>query len=356
MAITIRTEKQAARLRKLSVLDGVKVYTKLRQDVTKAGILERDYRYYTLIIFFSFAGFATSVFMVFTTTSYPLLFLWLLVLSFFTVQLAGLLHDSGHRAIFTSTRNNDLMGILSATAIGMIHEEWRVKHNRHHANPNVEGVDTDIDIPLLSFTKERFASKSGLAKMLAPYQVFFYYPIGILLAFSLRYNGIEYYIKYFSLKNALLMVLFAISLFLWFVMPFFVFSLPKALFVEFVSLSFTGFYAWNIFAPNHKGHPYLEKGIKFSFLEHQIMTARNVNGHFLTDLFYMGLNYQIEHHLFPNCPRNKLKLISPYVKKLSRQLKLDYESVSVLGAARIILKELSSVAEIGKRPLPAKAR
>ena len=86
------------------------------------------------------------------------------------------------------------------------------------------------------------------------------------------------------------------------------------------------------------------------------MTARNVNGHFLTDLFYMGLNYQIEHHLFPNCPRNKLKLISPYVKKLSRQLKLDYESVSVLGAARIILKELSSVAEIGKRPLPAKAR
>ena len=109
MAITIRTEKQAARLRKLSVLYGVKVYTKLRQDVTKAGILERDYRYYTLIIFFSFAGFATSVFMVFTTTSYPLLFLWLLVLSFFTVQLAGLLHDSGHRAIFTSTRNNYLI-------------------------------------------------------------------------------------------------------------------------------------------------------------------------------------------------------------------------------------------------------
>jgi len=65
-----------------------------------------------------------------------------------------------------------------------------------------------------------------------------------------------------------------------------------------------------------------------------------VEGGFLTDIILVGLNYQIEHHLFTNCPRNKLKLITPYVKRLCKRLGLDYCEVNLLETNKIIVKEL----------------
>jgi fatty acid desaturase len=75
------------------------------------------------------------------------------------------------------------------------------------------------------------------------------------------------------------------------------------------------------------------------------MTSRNVDGHWLTDFVYMGLNYQIEHHLFPNCPRINLPKITPYVKEICKKMKLEYTSVSIIETDKIILKELNDVAK-----------
>lgn len=106
---------------------------------------------------------------------------------------------------------------------------------------------------------------------------------------------------------------------------------------------------YNIFAPNHKGMPQLPKDIKISFMEHQIMTTRNIYGHWLTDFVYLGLNYQIEHHLFPNCPRNKLKLITPYVEDICRKMNLEFTRVSVLESNKIILSELNRIAKTAEK-------
>lgn len=38
------------------------------------------------------------------------------------------------------------------------------------------------------------------------------------------------------------------------------------------------------------------------FLREQVLTSRNVNANWFIDLMYGGLNYQIEHHLFPSRP------------------------------------------------------
>ncbi len=60
-----------------------------------------------------------------------------------------------------------------------------------------------------------------------------------------------------------------------------------------------GLYMSSIFAPNHKGMPVLNKESRLGFLQRQVLTTRNVKGGPLTDFLYGGLNYQIEHHLFP---------------------------------------------------------
>jgi len=70
-------------------------------------------------------------------------------------QVAFLGHDAAHRQIFVSGRWNDWTSlIIGDLFIGMSYGWWRHKHTRHHANPNKEGVDPDLELPVISFTAE----------------------------------------------------------------------------------------------------------------------------------------------------------------------------------------------------------
>ena len=53
------------------------------------------------------------------------------------------------------------------------------------------------------------------------------------------------------------------------------------------------------FAPSHKGMPIVPPTAKIDFFRRQVLMSRNVRGGLLVDFFMGGLNYQIEHHLFP---------------------------------------------------------
>jgi hypothetical protein len=48
------------------------------------------------------------------------------------------------------------------------------------------------------------------------------------------------------------------------------------------------------------------------FLREQVLTARNIYGNWFIDFMYGGLNYQIEHHLFPSMPRYSLRPCSSH--------------------------------------------
>jgi fatty acid desaturase len=64
-----------------------------------------------------------------------------------------------------------------------------------------------------------------------------------------------------------------------------------------------GFYQGLVAAPHHKGMPLWTKDVDLSFLERQVLSSRNVAPHPFWDFFFGGLNYQVEHHLFPKMPR-----------------------------------------------------
>ncbi len=124
---------------------------------------------------------------------------------------------------------------------------------------------------------------------------------------------------------------------------FVLFPLDKAIFVFLVVHVTTGVYLANCFAPNHKGMQTYPRDAEVSFLEQQIVTARNVSGGFLTDLLLVGLNHQIEHHLFPTCPRNKLGLLGPYVRQVCQEQGLSYCDVSFLSTNRTLVQHLHGV-------------
>ena len=81
--------------------------------------------------------------------------------------------------------------------------------------------------------------------------------------------------------------------------------LPPVKAVAFIAVQqgLFGLYLGCSFAPNHRGMPILAASDKTSFLRRQVITSRDVRGGWLTDFALGGLNYQIEHHLFPSMPR-----------------------------------------------------
>jgi len=104
-----------------------------------------------------------------------------------------------------------------------------------------------------------------------------------------------------------------------------------------------GLYLGSVFAPNHKGMPILSNNDDSDFLRRQVLTARNVHGGWLTDLVLGGLNYQIEHHLFPNMPRPSLRRAQPAVRAYCLNHGLPYAETSLLDSYRQALRHLHTV-------------
>ena len=113
-----------------------------------------------------------------------------------------------------------------------------------------------------------------------------------------------------------------------------------------------GVYNALIFAPNHKGMLEISNDTRLDFLHEQVLTARNLPPHPLTDLIYGGLNYQIEHHLFPTMPRNRLREARQIIRPFCERNGIGYEETGFLRSWREILGHLARVGKAATQPLP----
>lgn len=329
---------------KIKMIDGARAYAKLSNIVAAEGILNRDYTYYSLQMTITLVGFAFSLFLIIASSNLAVIVALSVIFAFFAVQIAGLVHDTGHRAIFKSAKNNDIFGYFFTSLIAINYSAWKKRHNKHHAQPNVKNEDPDLEIPLVTFTKERLLEKNNLERFLTKFQSRTYFFLLALTSFYERKLSILFLTRQYRPKLFLESIVFVGGLLVWFILPFLLFPLQKAIVFVAASNAASGLYLGHIFAPNHKGMPEVKKGAKFSFFEHQIITTRNVKAHWLTDYVYMGLNYQLEHHFFPHCPRNKLGRITPHLKKICREFNLPYTETSIIDSDKIIVRELARVA------------
>jgi fatty acid desaturase len=95
------------------------------------------------------------------------------------------------------------------------------------------------------------------------------------------------------------------------------------------------------FAPNHKGMPIIESATAAGFARRQVTTARNVSGGRLTTFMLGGLNYQIEHHLFPSMPRPNLRRVQSLVRDFCTDTDLGYSEENFVESFRQITRHLS---------------
>jgi fatty acid desaturase len=131
--------------------------------------------------------------------------------------------------------------------------------------------------------------------------------------------------------------------------------LPPVKAVAFVAVhqALFGVYLGSSFAPNHKGMPVLTGDERTDFLRSQVLTSRNVRGGPLVDFLLGGLNYQIEHHLFPSMPRPNLRRSQALVRDFCRQHGVAYCQTTLLRSYALALNHLH---EVGRPLRPGQRR
>ncbi len=328
---------------KFSEIEASKIYAELRTKVREAKILDRDYGFYFSVGFVSLLVTFVSLYSIAVSTSMISVVFWSTVFVFFSIQLAGLFHDAGHRAIFNKPLYNDIFGGFIAGISNVSYSYWKFKHNKHHASPNEVDEDPDIEIPFISFTNKKEMANIFEQKLKA-YQAWLYFPLGVFALVYFKWRSLVYFKQNPGIYLFWEVPFYLFGLFVWYIAPFLLMTTSFAIVFLILSNLGVGFYLMNIFAPNHKGMPQIEHGAKFSFLEQQIITSRNVKSNWFLDIIYIGLNFQIEHHLFPNCPRSKLNKITPYVLDICKKYDLEFSEVSLVETNKIILTELSQIA------------
>ncbi|HKT03640.1 MAG TPA: acyl-CoA desaturase [Rugosimonospora sp.] len=260
------------------------------------------------------------------------------------VQVGFLAHDAGHRQMFTTGRANAAVGVVLANLlVGLSFGFWVDGHSRHHAHPNQEGKDPDIEIGALAFTVGQAAGRGRVAMFVYRYQAYFFFPLLLLTALVLHVDSARYLLGSEGRRRVGERVLFAAHVVGYLGGVFWVLSPVKAVVFVLVHQGLVGLYLGCAFAPNHKGMAILGADDQRDFLRRQVLTSRNVRGGPVMDWALGGLNYQIEHHLFPSMPGPNLPRARPIVREFCRRHDLAYCETSLVDSYRQALRHLHTV-------------
>ncbi|WP_329001730.1 acyl-CoA desaturase [Kribbella sp. NBC_00709] len=318
-------------------------FSPLLREIKAAGLLERRTAAYAMAIGINVALMALAwAGIVLVGASWWVLLL-ALPLGILTTRAAFFGHDAGHQQIASSRRLHDWIGMLHGNLVlGMSYAWWVDKHNRHHANPNHTDKDPDVGEGVLVWTLEQAEGRKGLEGWLTRNQARIFFPLLTLEGFNLKVSSIRFLLARRRTQQVEL-GLMAAHLVLYFTALFLIMSPAQALVFALVHHMIFGLHLGSVFAPNHKGMEMPDDDTNWGHLEKQVLTSRNVNGGLVTDWMMGGLNYQIEHHLFPSMPRANLRFAQPMVRAYCESIGMPYVTTSLIDSYRLGLRHMHDV-------------
>ncbi|MGP4113378.1 fatty acid desaturase family protein [Streptomyces sp. 4N509B] len=319
-------------------------FSRLSRRIAEAGLMNRRPGYYAVRLSLVAAAFVGGwvAFAVLGDSWWQLAVAAFMALSW--GQLALAMHDLAHRQIFARRRPSEVGGRLFGNlGVGMSYGWWMNKHTRHHANPNHEDLDPDVVPEILVWSQEQARAAKGLPRFVGRIQGWLFFPLLTLEGFNLHVASFRALrsapMKRRGLEGGLLVahvITYLGAIFL-------VLSPGKAVAFILLHQMIFGVYLGACFAPNHKGMPTLSGDVRLDFLRRQVLTSRNVTGGLVKDIALGGLNYQIEHHLFPSMPSPNLRKAAPIVKRYCAELGVPYHETGLFASWGEALRHLHAV-------------
>jgi fatty acid desaturase len=313
-------------------------FAELGRRINAAGLLQRQPAYYAVRLSLVAAALAGgwAAFFLIGASWWTLAVAVLLGVVF--AQIALVAHDLAHRQVFRTNTPSRRAGLVAGNlAIGMSYGYWMDKHTKHHANPNHDDLDPDVGPGVLVWSREAAQGKGFLTK----YQAWFFFPLLTLLGLSLRRDSIRALVTGTVKRRRAEALLLATHLIAYAAALLLVLTPLQALAFFVVHQAVFGVYLGLTFAPNHKGMPHPDGNE--DFLRKQVLTSRNVRGGWFVDTALGGLNYQIEHHLFPAMPTPNLRKAQPIVQQFCDEIGVSYEMTSLTDSYAQGLRHLHDV-------------
>ncbi len=276
----------------------------------------------------------------------------------------SVMHDANHGSYSNNSLLNDAIG-LSANGLGASSYFWKQKHNIiHHTYTNVDGIDDDI-------AKSPIIRQCESQKWVPAHKIQHIYLLFVYSLSSIFWIFIMDFTKYFSrkiytteawkmtLKNhvifwstkvfyAVFYVVLPIMVWGWqgWIIGYFAMNIVLGLTLSLV------FQLAHVVENTEFEHIPLDetKHIDTAWAEFQLKTTSNfAMGNPIISWFVGGLNYQIEHHLFPKVSHVHYPAISKIVQQKCKEFNLPYNQYPTMMGA--LASHFRVMKQLGQRPV-----
>eukprot|EP00184_Porphyridium_aerugineum_P004011 CAMPEP_0184707480 /NCGR_PEP_ID=MMETSP0313-20130426/37291_1 /TAXON_ID=2792 /ORGANISM="Porphyridium aerugineum, Strain SAG 1380-2" /LENGTH=489 /DNA_ID=CAMNT_0027169055 /DNA_START=171 /DNA_END=1640 /DNA_ORIENTATION=- len=267
-----------------------------------------------------------------------------LLLGLFWQQCGWLAHDFLHHQVFQNRLFNNIAGLFVGNIFqGFSVSWWKMKHNHHHAAPNVTetvaGGDPDIHTyPLLLWSEKLIEGSAeeikSLPRFLVTNQKIFYWPILCCARVSWVIQSLLFQVAptwnfvggnaWRSLEILCLFLHHAIYIWLVAQIP----TIPQKLVFMVLSQATGGLFIGVVFTVGHNAMEILtpEEMKDTDFIRMQLVTTRNIDPSPFNIWFSGGLSHQVEHHIWPSLPRHSLPKAREIVMAFCDKYGLKYYS------------------------------
>jgi fatty acid desaturase len=242
-------------------------------------------------------------------------------------------HEGGHRSFARRPWQNELVIHLVFAlmgGLGVLH--WKHKHNvSHHGHPNVLGLDDDIELWPFAMSPAEYQQSGRFRRWFQRnLQGAMFWPLTTFLTFVMRVSSLRFSIAYLRRRGA--DRAWAADLgcqlghyVLWLVVPSLVFGVVPALLWYGAVWAFVGLYLSLVFTPAHVGLPLVD-GDPRGWL-HQLTSTRDLRLPRWLSFFFIGLDHQVEHHLFPTIPHQNMPIASATLRAWCAEVGAPYQTI-----------------------------
>ncbi len=243
--------------------------------------------------------------------------------SILSTSIAMMGHEGSHKSFSSSPTRNALLTYIAFplfSSLGALY--WHNKHDRlHHGHPNVEGVDPDIKpFPFASSRGDHESSGPKARWFQRTFQKWLFWPMATLMSLGMRRSSMIYLAKYENKRDRRWIIevcCMAAHYTCWMIIPGIVWGPLVGIGVYSLVWAGSGICLALVFAPAHMGLPIVTDQ-NHDWI-HQLETTRNLELPRVISFFFIGLDYQVEHHLFPKIPHANLpragRITSEWCKK-----------------------------------------
>ncbi|RKO85576.1 fatty acid desaturase-domain-containing protein, partial [Blyttiomyces helicus] len=271
-------------------------------------------------------------------------------------QAAFVAHDAGHSGITHDAKTDMIMGICLGNLLGGVSLGWwKHNHNVHHIVTNDPEHDPDIQhMPFLAvstrFFKNLYSSYykrimpfDGPARVLVSIQHYIFYVVLCFGRFNLYVLSWSHVTRPGRVLHRKQEIVCLTLFWVWYTMLL-------------ARLPTWGWVAGYVMV-SHMATMFLHLQITLShfgmctkdvpgeeFAAKALRTTMDIECPRWMDWFHGGLQYQVEHHLFPRLPRHNLRKIQPLVRQFAKDNSLPFHSYGFIRSNKVVLGVLRDVA------------